>query len=58
LGEKPPPGGADVTLLTIGGIAVRGTWSDDGRYLGWAPLPKRDHEKEDQLKQLTSMVRK
>lgn len=49
LGDPKPPGGADVHLLTIGGICVRGCWSDDGRYLGWAPLPKRDHEREAQL---------
>lgn len=58
IGEKRPPGGADVALLTVGGVAVKGSWSDDGRYLGWAPLPKRDHAKEDRLQQLKSMVRK
>lgn len=51
LGEQRAPGGADVMLLTTGGVAVRGCWSDDGRYLGWAPLPKRDRQKEDALMQ-------
>jgi hypothetical protein len=46
LGDRKPGGGEDVTLLTRGGVAVRGTWSDDGRYLGWAPLPGRDRSKE------------
>jgi hypothetical protein len=46
LGDRKPAGGEDVTLLTIGGVAVRGTWSDDGRYMGWAPLPGRDRRKE------------
>lgn len=49
LGERRAPGGADVMLLTTGGVAVRGCWIDDGRYLGWAPLPKRDQKKEDVL---------
>jgi hypothetical protein len=49
LGETKPAGGEDVTLLTIGGVAVRGSWSDDGRYIGWAPLPGRDRRKEDLL---------
>lgn len=45
-GDEPPPGGAHVLLLTRGGICVRGPWADDGRYLGWCPLPKRDKAKE------------
>lgn len=45
-GDKPPPGGAEVHLLTIGGVCVRGPWSNDGRYMGWCPLPKRDKTKE------------
>lgn len=46
LGDPVPPGGADVHLLTTGGICVRGPWSNDGRFLGWAPLPKRNKERE------------
>lgn len=49
LGDIKPPGGADVHLLTRGGICVRGCWSDSGAYLGWAPLPKRNHAREEQL---------
>jgi hypothetical protein len=52
LGDPKPPGGADVHLLTEGGIAVRGNWSDDGRFIGWAPFHKRNKEKERQLAQL------
>lgn len=48
-GDPPPPGGAKVLLLTRGGICVQGPWSDDGRYLGWAPLPLRDKVKEATL---------
>lgn len=45
-GDAPPPAGRDVLLLTRGGMCVRGPWSNDGRYVGWCPLPKRDREKE------------
>lgn len=48
-GDETPPGGADVHLLTKGGVCVRGPWIPDGRYLGWCPLPKRDPEKEAKL---------
>jgi FMN-dependent NADH-azoreductase len=48
-GDEPPVGGAKVLLLTRGGVCVTGPWSDDGRYLGWAPLPKRDKTKEASL---------
>jgi len=50
-GDMPAPGGADVHLLTIGGVCVRGTWSNDGRYLGWAPLPKANHEREARIRE-------
>jgi hypothetical protein len=44
-GDPVPPGGAKVLLLTIGGVCVVGSW--DARYcVAWAPLPKRDKEKE------------
>jgi hypothetical protein len=53
LGDEKPPKGADVHLLTVGGICVRGPWDDKGnRYLGWAPLPKRNHEREAELLRL------
>ena len=45
-GDPKPPGGADVQLLTRGGVCVRGKWRDDGSVLGWAPFPKRDKAKE------------
>lgn len=40
LGEEVPPGGAKVLLLTKGCICTTGTWSNDGRYLAWSPLPR------------------
>lgn len=48
-GDPRPPGGAKVLLLTVGGVCVTGSWSDDGRFLAWAPLPKRNKEKEKSL---------
>lgn len=45
-GDSAPPSSGDVLLLTKGGICVRGSWSSDGRYLGWCPLPQRDKSKE------------
>lgn len=54
-GDKPPPGGAQVHLLTTGGVCVRGSWSMDGRYLGWAPLPRRNQEREERIMQRRRM---
>lgn len=48
-GDARPPGGAKVLLLTKGGMCATGPWSNDGRFLGWAPLPKRNKIKEAQL---------
>lgn len=45
-GDGYPPGGAKVWLLTRGGVAVTGPWTSDGRYLAWAPMPRRDRAKE------------
>lgn len=45
-GQPTPPGGAKVLLLTIGSVAVIGSWTSDGRYLAWAPLPKRNRQLE------------
>ena len=48
-GDPLPTGGRDVHLLTIGGTCVRGQWADDGRFLAWADMPKRDKAKEAAL---------
>jgi hypothetical protein len=45
-GDPEPPGGAKVLLLTKGGVCVTGTWAPTGAFLAWAPMPKRDREKE------------
>lgn len=41
-GDEPPPGGANVLLLTEGGICVRGQWRDGMGFLAWSRMPKRD----------------
>lgn len=51
-GDDRPPGGAKVLLLTIGGVCVTGSWQDSGAFTGWAPLPKRDKEKEKSIGKL------
>lgn len=48
-GDPKPPGGAKVLLLTKGHICIIGQWLDGDFYLGWAPLPRRDHEKEKRI---------
>lgn len=49
LGDPKPPGGAKVIVLTRGGTASQGPWQDDGFCVGWARLPKRNHEREKLL---------
>jgi len=45
-GDPRPSAGAKVQLLTIGGIHTTGPWSDNGFYVAWLPLPKRNKRKE------------
>lgn len=45
-GDAAPPGGAKVLLLTRDGICVVGQWRGGGDFLGWAPLPRRNRNKE------------
>lgn len=46
-GEPAPSG--DVLLLTYGRTTVVGTWTNDGRYIAWAPKIQRDKELEERL---------
>lgn len=43
-GDDFPPRNTKILILTQGGIAVIGEWTDLD--LGWLPLPKRSKEKE------------
>jgi homospermidine synthase len=49
--EKPKHGLAKCMLLTVGGILVTGTWIGEvgEHYLAWAPMLKRDKQKEREL---------
>lgn len=49
-GDECPHKGAKVQLLTKGGVHTNGPWLNNGFYLGWLPLPKRNREKEDLIK--------
>lgn len=51
-GDDRPPTGAKVLLLTVGAVCVTGHWSDTGGFLGWAPLPKRDKNKEASISKI------
>ena len=43
-GDGPAPAATKCLILTRYGICVIGTWGDDA--IAWAPLPKRNHDKE------------
>lgn len=45
----PAPKGEKVALLTKGGQQVIGVWQDNGGFLAWAPLIKRDKQVEELL---------
>ena len=49
--EVPKQTDAKVLLLTVGRVAVVGNWYGPiGKaFIAWAPLPKRDKQKEAQL---------
>ena len=46
-GDPMPIPNSKVQLLTIGGIHTSGPWADNGFYVGWLPLPRRNRDKED-----------
>lgn len=48
-GDEPPPTGVKVLLLTCYGMCIVGHWQVNDFYIGWAPLPSRDKEKESKL---------
>jgi len=49
-GDASPPLGVKVLLLTRYGMCLVGQWSNNDFYVGWAPLPTRNKEKEAFLK--------
>jgi hypothetical protein len=50
-GDPSPGLGMKVQLLTVGGVCVTGHWVHGGGFIGWAPLPCRDIEKEAKIRQ-------
>jgi hypothetical protein len=49
-GDPSPAANAKVQLLTVGGVCVTGQWGSGEGFMGWCPLPCRDMEKEQLLK--------
>ena len=52
-GDPMPTAHSKVQLLTIGGVHTSGPWSDNGFYVAWLPLPRRNRDKEDAIKEKT-----
>ncbi len=46
---EPAEMGVEMQLLTVGRVAVTGFWTDDGRYIAWAPKIQRDKALEERL---------
>ena len=51
----PEPLTAKCLLLTIGGVCVIGSWGPGN--VAWAPLPKRNQTKEEQIRALKDPTR-
>jgi len=43
--KERPPRGVKLLLLTTGGVAVIGDWTDESNFVAWSPLPKREIKK-------------
>jgi hypothetical protein len=56
-GDDAPPGGAQVLLLTEGGVCVRGAWVSTGAFHAWAPLPDVNREKQRETRQRLAQLR-
>lgn len=53
--QKAPPRGKKIALLTEGGMQTHGHWQEDGGFIGWQYLFKRDKEAEYVGRQLASL---
>ena len=54
--DGEPPKGKKLNLLTSGGVAVMGQWSDGSNYIAWAPLIKASKAKEHMIKLLQNFT--
>lgn len=54
-GDEPAPPGAKLLILTQGGVCVIGSWGEGD--VAWAPLPKRNSTKEEQIRALKKSTR-
>ena len=43
--EYVPPRGVKLLLLTSGGVAVVGDWTDDSNLVAWRPLPRKPQQR-------------
>lgn len=48
-GDPPAPLGVKLQILTSGGVAILGQWSENTNFVAWAPLLKRNKAKEARL---------
>ena len=53
--DAEPPRGKKINLLTKGYVQVIGNYTDDGSFIAWAPLIKRNKAKEAQQKKLQEL---
>lgn len=54
-GDAKPEPYAKVQLLTKGGVHTTGPWMDNGFYIGWLPLPKRNKHKEQEIQSMWNL---
>jgi hypothetical protein len=45
-GDPPAPLGTTIQLLNSGGASTKGQWTDESNFIAWAPLLKRNKDKE------------
>jgi hypothetical protein len=49
VGDPKPTSGTKVLVLTEGGICMATAWLDVPFFVAWAPVPKRNKEKEAEI---------
>lgn len=54
-GDEPAPPDTKLLILTQGGVCVIGSWGEGD--VAWAPLPKSNPTKEEQIRALKKSTR-